>query len=59
MTYEGFNPAITTDVAFDPPRCWGSTGLASAGTWVYRKGDTAEAEPAVPGWRMSVDELFE
>lgn len=26
---------------------------------IYRRGDTAEAEPAVPGWRMNVDELFE
>ena len=26
---------------------------------VYRRGDVAEAEPAVPGWRMSVDDLFE
>ena len=26
---------------------------------VYRRGDTAEAEPAVPGWRMSVDERFD
>jgi Uma2 family endonuclease len=25
----------------------------------YRRGDVAEAEPAVPGWRFSVDELFE
>ncbi len=25
---------------------------------VYRRGDTAEAEPAVPGWTMPVDELF-
>lgn len=25
---------------------------------VYRRGDTAEAEPAVPGWRMAVDALF-
>ncbi len=24
----------------------------------YRRGDTAEAEPAVPGWRVAVDELF-
>lgn len=23
---------------------------------VYRRGDIAEAEPAVPGWRMAVDE---
>ena len=25
---------------------------------IYRRGDLAEAEPAVPGWRMPVDELF-
>jgi len=25
---------------------------------VYRRGDVAEAEPAVPGWRISVDTLF-
>ena len=25
---------------------------------VYRRGKMAEAEPAVPGWRMPVDELF-
>ncbi len=24
---------------------------------VYRRGDIAEAEPAVPGWRMTVDDL--
>jgi Uma2 family endonuclease len=26
---------------------------------IYRKGDVAEAEPAVPGWTMPVDDLFE
>jgi Uma2 family endonuclease len=26
---------------------------------VYRRREIAEAEPAVPGWRMAVDELFE
>jgi Uma2 family endonuclease len=26
---------------------------------VYRRGDEAEAEPAVPEWRMPVDELFD
>jgi Uma2 family endonuclease len=26
---------------------------------IYRRGETAEAEPAVPGWKFSVDELFE
>lgn len=25
---------------------------------VYRRGDTAEAEPAVPGWTIAVDDLF-
>lgn len=25
----------------------------------YRRGELAEAEPAVPGWRMAVDELFQ
>jgi Uma2 family endonuclease len=25
---------------------------------LYRRGDMAEAEPAVPGWRLPVDELF-
>lgn len=25
---------------------------------LYRRGDMAEAEPAVPGWRMPVDDLF-
>jgi Uma2 family endonuclease len=25
---------------------------------VYRRGEVAEAEPAVPGWRMPVDDLF-
>jgi Uma2 family endonuclease len=26
---------------------------------IYRRGDKAEAEPAVPGWSMLVDELFD
>jgi Uma2 family endonuclease len=25
---------------------------------IYRRGDLAEAEPAVPGWTMPVDDLF-
>ena len=25
---------------------------------VFRRGDTADAEPAVPGWRLPVDALF-
>jgi len=26
---------------------------------LYRSGQVAEAEPAVPGWRMAVDDIFE
>jgi Uma2 family endonuclease len=26
---------------------------------VYHRGETAEAEPAVPGWKFAVDELFD
>ena len=26
---------------------------------IYRRGERAEAEPAVPGWSMAVDDLFE
>ena len=26
---------------------------------IYRRGEMAEAEPALPGWRMPVDDLFE
>jgi hypothetical protein len=26
---------------------------------IFRRGDIADAEPAVPGWQMAVDELFE
>jgi hypothetical protein len=25
---------------------------------IFRRGEVADAEPAVPGWRMAVDELF-
>ncbi len=25
---------------------------------IYRRGDTAEAQPAVPGWQVTVDEVF-
>jgi Uma2 family endonuclease len=25
---------------------------------IYRRGEIAEAEPAVPGWRLAVDALF-
>ena len=29
-----------------------------ANSTIYRRGDIAEAEPAVSGWRMAVDDLF-
>ena len=32
---------------------------ASDSPTVYKRGETAEAEPAVPGWTMPVDDLFE
>jgi hypothetical protein len=25
---------------------------------IFRRGEMADAEPAVPGWRMAVDEFF-
>jgi Uma2 family endonuclease len=28
------------------------------GPVIFHRGDTADAEPAVPGWRMPVDEMF-
>ena len=30
----------------------------SANPTLYRRGETAEAEPAVPGWTIAVDDLF-
>jgi Uma2 family endonuclease len=26
---------------------------------IFRRGETADAEPALPGWRMAVDDIFE
>ena len=31
---------------------------APANPTIFRRGDMADAEPAVPGWRMAVDDLF-
>lgn len=31
---------------------------ASETPTIYRRGDSAEAEPAVPGWSLAVDDLF-
>ena len=40
----------------DVVRVYRSTSPATP--TVYRRGDTAEAEPAVPGWTTAVDDLF-
>jgi Uma2 family endonuclease len=37
--------------------CYRAAAPASSVTW--RRGDVADAEPAVPGWRMPVDEMFD
>ncbi len=34
------------------------TAAAPLAPTVFRRGDTADAEPAVPGWRLPVDALF-
>ncbi|HJS07335.1 MAG TPA: hypothetical protein VJ809_06725 [Pirellulales bacterium] len=26
---------------------------------IFRRGGIADAEPAIPGWRLAVDEMFE
>jgi Uma2 family endonuclease len=36
--------------------CYRHDGPAT--TVMFRRGDTADAEPAVPGWRMAVDAVF-
>ncbi len=36
--------------------CYRQADLTKAIVW--RRGDTADAEPAVPGWRVTVDEVF-
>jgi Uma2 family endonuclease len=36
--------------------CYRQTAPTKAIIW--RRGDTADAEPAVPGWRITVDEVF-
>ncbi len=35
------------------------TGGADIPVALFRRGEAADAEPAVPGWSMSVDDLFE
>ena len=40
----------------DVIKCYSAEALAEPR--VYRRGDVADAEPAVPGWYLSVDSLF-
>lgn len=40
----------------DPVRCYDSSGPLHPR--IFRRGEFADAEPAVPGWRMPVDDLF-
>jgi Uma2 family endonuclease len=45
-------------LADDPVRVYRG-GKADTPAATFRRGDLADAEPAVPGWRFSVDELFD
>jgi hypothetical protein len=38
-------------------RPWNPTRALSDNPMIDRRGDIAEAEPAVPGWRMAVHDL--
>jgi hypothetical protein len=35
------------------------TATSTDSPTIFRRGERAEAEPAVPGWTFSVDELFD
>jgi Uma2 family endonuclease len=43
-------------LGLDVIKCYDAHSPASPR--IFRRGDIADAEPAVPGWRMFVDELF-
>jgi Uma2 family endonuclease len=34
------------------------TGVAPDSPTIFKRGEVADAEPVVPGWRMNVDDLF-
>ncbi len=58
--YFAAGTVVVWDVDLNGPdviRVYRSTAPEAPTT--YRRGDLAEAEPAVPGWRFLVEELFE
>lgn len=54
----GTNVVCDVDLASDETVRVYRAGSSETPT-IYRRGQLAEAEPAVPGWTMPVDELFE
>ena len=50
---------VVWDVDLLGPETIRSYRSARARPTVFKRGETANAEPAVPGWRFPVDELFE
>ena len=50
---------VVWDVDLVGPEAVRSYRAGESQPLVFRRGDTADAESAVPGWRFPVDELFE
>jgi Uma2 family endonuclease len=50
---------VVWDIDLVGPDTVRSYRVGEAEPKIYRRGEIAEAEPAVPGWRFPVDELFE
>jgi Uma2 family endonuclease len=50
---------VVWDVDLVGPDTVRSYRAAEAEPAVYRRGDVAQAEPAVPGWRFDIDALFD
>ena len=49
---------VVWDVDYIAETVTAYTAAAPLAPAVFRRGDTADAEPAVPGWRVAVDALF-
>jgi Uma2 family endonuclease len=50
---------VVWDVKLRSGEIWVYRATDPDNATVYHRGETAEAEPAVPGWTMPVDEVFE
>jgi Uma2 family endonuclease len=50
---------VVWDVDLVGPETIRAYRSADAGPMVYHRGDVADAEPAVPGWRFRTDDLFD